>query len=104
MEDRSMTKRANLGHAMYSLIEATHAISDITGVPVETLIVTMLAAVKPDDADALIEAGKFFAPLRVAPGPVAGSSVAPVSARHEHLLTLIQRDNPKLYKKLMGLD
>lgn len=99
-----MTNRAQLKQAMYVLIEATHSISEVTGVPVETLVVAMLAAVKREDADALIDAGKFFAPLRMPASPAEGSSLVPTSARYEHLLTLIQRDNPQLYKKLTGLD
>jgi hypothetical protein len=99
-----MTKRAQHRQAMYQLVEATHSISGITGVPVETLIVAMLAAVKREDADSLIEAGRFFAPLRMPAEPADGTSLVPTSARYEHLLTLIQRDNPQLYKKLTGLD
>ena len=99
-----MNDRGKVKKAMYCLIEATHAISDVTGVPVETLVIAMLAAVKREDADALIEAAKFFAPLRQAPEPAEGSSVVPTSARYEHMLSLIQRDNPQLYKKLTGLD
>ena len=90
--------------AMYGLIEATHAISDVTGVSIETLVIAMLAAVKREDADSLIEAAKFFAPLRQAPEPAESSSLVPTSARYEHMLTLIQRDNPELYRKLTGLD
>jgi len=99
-----MTNRAQLKQAMYGLIEATHAISEIAGVPVETLVVAMLAAVKREDADALIEAAKFFEPLRKAGEPAEGSSLVPTSARYEHFLSLIQRDNPQLYNKLRGLD
>lgn len=99
-----MINRTQLKQAMYGLIEATHPISDVTGVPVETLVVAMLAAVKREDADALIEAGKFFAPLRTPDEPAEGTSLVPTSARYQHLLTLIQRDNPQLYKKLTGLD
>ena len=36
--------------------------------------------------------------------PKQGESLVPTSAQYEHLLTLIQRDNPQLYKKLTGLD
>jgi hypothetical protein len=99
-----MTNRAQLKQAMYGLIEATHPISEVTGVPVETLIDAMLAAVRREAADALIEAGKFFAPLRMPAAPAEGTSLVPTSARYQHLLTLIQRDNPQLYKKLTGLD
>lgn len=99
-----MTDRAQYRQAMYQLVEATHPISEITGVPVETLVVAMLAAVKREDADALIEAAKFFAPLRTPAEPAEGTSLVPTSARYQHLLTLIQRDNPQLFKKLTGLD
>jgi len=98
-DDRGKVKKA-----MYCLVEATHGISEVTGVPVETLVIAMLAAVKREDADSLIEAAKFFAPLRQAPQPAEGSSLVPTSARFEHMLTLIQRDNPQLYKKLTSLD
>ena len=89
---------------MRCLIEATHSVSALVNVPVETLIIAMLAAVKREDADILLEASKFFAPLRMPSKPKQGESLVPTSAQYEHLLTLIQRDNPQLYKKLTGLD
>ncbi len=100
-----MTELAKYKNAMRCLIEATHSVSALVNVPVETLIIAMLAAVEREDADALIEAARFFAPLRVPPQqPKPGQSLVPTSAAYEHLLTLIQRDNPQLYKKLTGLD
>lgn len=99
-----MTDRAKHKKAMYALVEATHSVSALVGVPVESLILAMLAAVKREDADILLEASKFFAPLRMPAAPAEGTSLVPTSARYEHLLTLIQRDNPQLYKKLRGLD
>jgi hypothetical protein len=99
-----MTNRAQLRQAINSLIEATHSISEITGVPVGTLVVAMLAAAKRVDADALIEAATSFAPLRMPPESKQGESLIPTSAAYEHMLTLIERDNPQLYRKLTGLD
>jgi hypothetical protein len=99
-----MTERTKYKNAMRSLIEATHSVSALVNVPVETLILAMLAAVKRDDADTLLEAAKFYAPLRMPTVPKQGESLVPTSAAYEHLLTLIQRDNPQLYKKLTGLD
>ena len=99
-----MTQRTKYKNAMYALIEATHSVSALVNVPVETLILAMLAAVKRDDADTLLEAAKFYAPLRMPPEPKQGESLAPTSGAYKHLLTLIQRDNPQLYKKLTGLD
>ncbi len=99
-----MTELAKHKNAMRCLIEATHDLSALVNVPVETLILAMLAAVKREDADALIEAARFFAPLRMPAEPAEGTSLVPTSARYEHLLTLIQRDNPQLYNKLRGLD
>jgi hypothetical protein len=98
-----MTNRAQLKQAMYGLIEGAHLVSEITGVPVETLVVAMLAAAKRQDADALIEAAKFFAPFRKAPMAAEGT-IVPTSARYQDFLSLIQRDNPHLYQKLAGLD
>lgn len=99
-----MTNRAKAKQAMYGLIESTHLISEITSVPVETLVIAMLAVVKQKDFETLIDAARFFAPLRTATAPPEGTSLVPTSARYLHLLTLIQRDNPQLYKKLTGLD
>ena len=90
---------------MYQLVEATHPISDITGVPVEILIIAMLSVVHTEDAELLIETAMFFAPLRKAAETSAeGSSLVPMSGRYEHFLSLIERDNPQLYAKLRGLD
>lgn len=97
-----MTNRSQHATAMRCLIEATHSVSALVNVPVETLIVAMLAAVKPDDAEVLLEAAKFYGPLR--PQPEPGTNLVPDSPRYRHLLTLIERDNPALYKKLIGLD
>lgn len=99
-----MSNRAQLKQAMYQLVEATHPISEFTGISVETLIIAMLAAVKREDADSLLEAAKFYAPLRMPPQPKQGQSLVPTSGAYMHLLTLIERDNPQLYKKLTGLD
>ena len=99
-----MSNRAQLKQAMYQLVEATHPISEFTGIPVETLIIAMLAAVKREDADTLLEAAKFYAPLRMPPQPKQGQSLVPTSGAYRHLLTLIERDDPQLYKKLTGLD
>ncbi len=100
-----MTQYGKQKKAMYALIEATHAVSALVNVPVETLIIAMFAALKREDADTLIDAGKFFAPLRMPPErPEQGASLIPTSARYEHMLSLIRRDNPPLYKKLTGLD
>jgi hypothetical protein len=98
-----MTQRAKYRNAMYQLIEATYSVSALINVPVETLIIAMLAAVKREDADALIDAAKFFAPLRTPP-PKQGESLVPTSSAYEHMLSLIERDNPQLYRKLSGLD
>ena len=99
-----MTELAKYKNAMRCLIEATHSVSALVNVPVETLIIAMLAAVKREDAEILLESSKFFAPLRMPSKPKQGESLVPTSAQYEHLLTLIQRDNPQLYKKLTGLD
>ena len=100
-----MSERAQLEHAMRGLIEATHAVSEITGVTVETLIIAMLAAVKREDADALLEAAKFFAPLRLPPLKMPEPpGLMPTSSQFEHFLKLIERDDPQLYKKLRNLD
>lgn len=99
-----MSEPGQLTKAMYGLIEATHMISEITGVPVETLVISMLAAVKRLDADALIQAARFFPPLRQEPEPAEGASLIPTSPQYEHFLALIERDDPQLYKKLVGLD
>lgn len=93
-----MSERIPLRQAMYGLIEATHAISSITGVPVETLVVAMLAAAKREDAERLLEAARFFAPLRKPP------SLVPNSDQFESFLKLVERDNPALYRKLSSLD
>ena len=98
-----MSEQAKYKQAMRCLIEATHDVSALIGVPVETLIISMLAAVKREDADNLLEAAKFFTPLRVPP-PKQGESLVPTSSAYEHMLSLIERDNPQLYKKLTGLD
>ena len=99
-----MSEQAKYKNAMRCLIEATHSVSALVNVPVETLIIAMLAAVRREDANTLLEAAKFYAPLRMPPGPNKGESLVPTSAAYDHLLTLIQRDNPQLYKKLTGLD
>lgn len=93
-----MTKRSDIATAMRGLIEATHSVSALVHVPVETLILAMLAAVKPEDAETLLEASKFYGPLR------PSSNLVPDSPRYKHLLTLIERDNTALYKKLTNLD
>lgn len=99
-----MSEQAKYKKAMRCLIEATHDVSALVNVPVETLILAMLAAVKREDADTLLEAAKFFTPLRMPPDPKQGESLVPTSGAYMHLLTLIERDNPQLYKKLTGLD
>ena len=99
-----MSEQAKYKNAMRCLIEATHAVSALVNVPVETLIIAMLAAVRREDADTLLEAAKFFAPLRMPPAPKPGESLVPTSSAYEHMLSLIERDNPQLYKKLTGLD
>lgn len=97
-----MTEQTKYRNAMRGLIEATYCISDLVHVPVETLVIAMLAVVKPEDADTLLDAAKFFAPLR--PQPAPGNNLVPASPRYKHLLTLIERDNPGLYRKLTGLE
>lgn len=103
-----MTEQTKYRNAMRGLIEATYSVSDLVHVPVETLIIAMLAVVKPEDADTLLEAAKFFAPLRQPPAKAKPEVGAPglmaSSPRFKHMLTLIERDNPALFKKLTGLD
>ena len=53
-----MTERAKYKQAMRCLIEATHSVSALVGVPVETLILAMLAAVKREDANTLLIGGR----------------------------------------------
>ena len=95
-----MTARAHIRQAMYQLIEATHAISEITEVPVATLVVAMLVAAEREDSNELIEAAQFFAPLRLPKQP----GLTPTSSAFEHFLSLIEKDDPALYKKLRHLD
>ena len=78
-----MTELAKYKNAMRCLIEATHSVSALVNVPVETLIIAMLAAVKREDADILLEASKFFAPLRMPSKPKQGESLVPTSAQYE---------------------
>ncbi|MBT9455065.1 MAG: hypothetical protein IV097_00445 [Burkholderiaceae bacterium] len=100
-----MTNRGQLKQAMHALIEAAGTVSEITSVPVETLILAMLAVVRLEDADALLEAENCFAPLCHLPAELhQPPGLVPTSGRFEHFLKLIERDNPQLYNKLRNLD